>query len=164
MPGEDDPLIAQTYNSSFELAHDTYNGMLRASNGRIYYVLCSEGHDVCVQMYEFDPAAARITHLGDLTEACGEKGSQAIVQGKSHVNFVEHDGKLYFATHIGFYAVKDGMEKIGAMLDGFKPYPGGHLLAYDLTSRRFEDLGVVLCGEGILTMNMDTRRVCISTG
>ena len=46
---------------------------------------------------------SKIRDLGDLTEACGEKGKKAIVQGKSHVNFVEVGGKLYFATHVGYY-------------------------------------------------------------
>jgi hypothetical protein len=151
-------LIATTYNSGFEQAHDTYNGMLAASNGKIYYVLCSELHDIGAQMYEFDPAGERITHLGDLTAACGEKGQQKIVQGKSHVNFVESDGRLYFATHIGFYNIKDGKEMIGTLPSGFKPYPGGHLLAYDLAARRFEDLAVSPNYEGILAMNMDARR------
>ena len=36
---------------------------------------------------------ARSSDLGDLTEACGEKGKKAIVQGKSHVNFVECAGQ-----------------------------------------------------------------------
>jgi hypothetical protein len=44
-------------------------------------------------MYAFDPPTETIEHLGDLTEACGEKDRKAIVQGKSHVNFIESDGK-----------------------------------------------------------------------
>ena len=86
-----------------------------ASDGKIYYVLCSEAHNVAGQMYSFDPAAKKITHLGDLTEACGEKDAKAVAQGKSHVNFVECQGRLYFATHTGFYAIIDDMEKIGKL-------------------------------------------------
>lgn len=151
-------LIARTYNSGFELAHDTYNGMSVAGDGRIYYVLSSESFKVGAQMYCYDPAADKIKHLGDLTEACGEKGAKSIVQGKSHVNFVEHNGKLYFATHVGYYSLIDGMEKIGVPPAGYKPYPGGHFLAYDMTTGEFQDLAKVPRGEGILTMNMDTRR------
>jgi hypothetical protein len=106
----------------------------------------------------FDPASRRITHLGDLTEACGEKGLKTIVQGKSHVNFVECRGKRYFATHIGYYSIIDGMEKMGVPPEGFKPYPGGHLLAMDMATGKCEDLGIAPQREGILTMNMDTRR------
>ena len=32
-------LTAETHNSGFALAHDTYNGLSAASDGRIYYVL-----------------------------------------------------------------------------------------------------------------------------
>ena len=80
------------------------------------------------------------------------------MQGKSHVNFVEHDGKLYFATHVGYYTLIDGMEKIGVPPAGYKPYPGGHFLAYDMTTGKFHNLAKAPRGEGILTMNMDTRR------
>ena len=149
---------ATAYNSGFADAHDTYNGMGMGSNGRVYYVLSSEKHDVAAQMYSFDPVTGAIRHLGDLTEACGEKGSKAVSQGKSHVNFVEANRKLYFATHIGYYSIIDGMEKAGIPPSGWKPYQGGHFLSYDLNSGKFEDLGVAPNHEGIITMNMDTVR------
>ena len=151
-------LTARTYNSGFELAHDTYNGMGTGSDGRIYYVLSSESYQTGAQMYCYDPATDSIRHVGDLTEACGEKGLRTIAQGKSHVNFVEHEGKLYFATHVGYYSIIDGMEKIGIPPAGYKPYPGGHFLAYDMAGGTFEELAVAPRGEGILTMGMDTRR------
>lgn len=151
-------LVAQTYNSGFPEAHDTYNAMGAASDGRIYYVLSSQLHDIGAQMFSFDPTNKQIRRIGDITEACGEKGKNTIVQGKSHVNFVEVSGKLYFATHIGFYSIIDGMEKPGIPPKGWKPYPGGHLLAYDLKSGAFENLAIAPEGEGILTMSMDTRR------
>ena len=151
-------LIARTFNSGFELAHDTYNGMGAGSDGKIYYVLSSESYEIGAQMYSYDPASDIIEHLGDLTEACGEKGQQSIVQGKSHVNFVESDGKLYFATHVGYYSIIDGKEKIGIPPEGFKPYPGGHFLFFDMKTGEFQELAVAPRGEGIITMSMDTRR------
>jgi hypothetical protein len=151
-------LTAQTYNSGFKEAHDTYNGISAASDGKIYYVLSSELFDVAAQMYCFDPAKHSTRYLGDIGEACGEKGAKVIVQGKSHVNFVERRGKLYFATHIGYYSIIDGMEKPGRPPEGYKEYQGGHLLAYDMTVGKFEDLAVAPQRQGILTMNMDTGR------
>ena len=150
-------LIGQTYNSGFPQAHDTFNGMGVAADGNIYYVLCSELIDVGAQMFSFDPRTKRIARVGDLTAACGEKDLKAIPQGKSHVNFVESNGKLYFATHVGVYTIIDGMEKMGVPPAGYKPYPGGHLLAYNLKGGAFEDLGIPVQGEGILAMNMDPR-------
>jgi len=157
-PASSAKLIARTYNSGFELAHDTYNGMSVASDGRIYYVLSSESYKIGGQMYCYDPTTDKITHLGDLTEACGEEATKTIAQGKSHVNFLERHGKLYFATHVGYYSIIDGMEKIGVPPAGYKPYPGGHFLAYDMKTGEFQDLAKAPRGEGILTMNMDTRR------
>lgn len=151
-------LVAQTYNSGFAQAHDTYNGMSVASDGRVYYVLCSEQADVAGQMFVFDPATQRTRHLSDLNTACGEQDLRAVAQGKSHVKFVECAGKLYFSTHIGFYSLVDGMETMGIPPAGMKPYPGGHLLAYELATGKFENLALAPHGEGVLTMNMDTDR------
>ncbi len=151
-------LAAKTFNSGFKWAHDTYNGMGAASDGRIYYVLSAEPYDVAGQMYSYDPATKQTKHVGDLTEACGEKDQKVISQGKSHVNFVESNGKLYFSTHLGYYSIIDDMEKPGIPPAGWKAYRGGHLLAYDMATGKFENLATEPHGEGILTMNLDKSR------
>ena len=61
-------ITATVYNSGFEHSHDTYNGLSTASDGKVYYVLCSELMDVAGQMYSLDPKTGQIEHLGDLTE------------------------------------------------------------------------------------------------
>lgn len=151
-------IMATFYDSGFGLSHDTYNGIYAASDGLIYYVLCSESIEEGGKMYCYDPATKAVTLCGDLTEVCGEKELKAIPQGKSHVSFVELDDKLYFATHIGYYSNDNGIDRMGIAPQGYKPYPGGHLLSFDIKLRQFEDLGVVPHKEGVLTMNMDTRR------
>jgi hypothetical protein len=151
-------ISARTYNSGFALGHDSYNGMGTGSDGRIYYVLSSENIDQGAKMFCLDPKTQKIAELGDITEACGEKGMKAIPQGKSHVNFIEANGKLYFATHVGVYSIVEGKETMGIPPAGYKPYPGGHLLAFELKSGRFEDLGIAPNREGVLTFNMDSRR------
>jgi hypothetical protein len=151
-------LIAKVYNSGFRYAHDTYNGISSASDGKIYYVLSSQLIDVAGQMYSFDPKTGKIEHLGDLSEICGEKDMRVVAQGKSHVNFVESNGKLYFATHLGYYSITDGQEKTGVPDKGYKAYQGGHLIAFNMKNKTFEDLGIAPHNEGILTMNMDTAR------
>ncbi len=156
--GSEDHITARIINSGFDLAHDTYNGTSTASDDKVYYVLCSQSHEIGAQMYSYDPETDLVKHLGDITEACGEKGKKTIVQGKSHVNFVEADKKLYFSTHLGYYSMIDGMEKIGIPPEGFKPYPGGHFLSYDIVTEEFEDLAIAPEGEGILTTNMDPER------
>ncbi len=47
---------------------------------------------------------------------------KVVAQGKSHVNFVESNGKLYFATHLGYYSIIDGMEKTGLPTGDYKAY------------------------------------------
>ena len=151
-------LVAERFDSGFPQGHDTYNGMICGSDGRIYYVLSAEAHDLGGRMFAFDPATGTVTQVGDLNEACGEKDAKSIAQGKSHVNFVEADGRLYFATHVGFYSMVDGMETMGIPPAGWTKYPGGHLLAYDLEAGTFEDLGLAPEGEGVLAFAMDPER------
>ncbi|MCP1384178.1 hypothetical protein [Runella salmonicolor] len=152
-------LTAKAYFSGFELAHDTYNAITAASNGKIYYVLCSESYEVGGQMYAYDPATDQTQFIADLTEICGEKSANAIPQGKSHVRFYENNGKLYFATHIGVYEMIEGMERLPTTTpNGKNLYPGGHFLSYDLATGEFEDLAIAPEGEGILTMTIDRER------
>ena len=112
-------------------------------------------------MYTFDPLADHIEHLGDLTEAAGESGRKTIVQGKCHTVPLECEGKVYLGTHCGYYGTVDGTERVGAPPPGYKPYPGGHLLAYDLATGVFEDLAIAPNREAILSMAMDTHRNCL---
>ena len=153
------PLIAKHYYSGFPLAHDTYNAISAASNGKIYYVLSSQSEETGGQMYVYDPETDKTSFVADLTNACGEKDQRAISQGKSHVRFYERDGKLYFATHVGYYEMIDGMERLPVNApEGYKLYPGGHILSYDLSDGKFEDLALAPKGEGIITLEMDSER------
>ena len=151
-------IIARVYNSGFKHSHDTYHGLSSASDGKIYYVLCSTLMDIAGQVYLFDPETDRIEHLGDLTEVCGESDLNVVAQGKSHVNFVESNGKLYFSTHLGYYSIINDMEMPGIPTGDYGDYRGGHLLAYDMKGKTFESLGIAPNREGILTMNMDDKR------
>jgi len=152
-------LTAQPYYSGFALAHDSYNAISKASDGRIYYMLSSEQFDEGGKLFVYDPILDRITLLGDLTTACNEAGMHAIVQGKSHSRCYEYEGRLYLSTHVGYYEMIDGMERLPANLPaGVKPYPGGHFLSYDLENGVFEDLCIAPEGEGFVAMNMDVVR------
>lgn len=163
---QEEKLIAKTYDSGFEFAHDSYNAITVAGDGRVYYVLSSEKHDVAGRIYVFDPENSTITLLGDLTEICGEKGQQFISQGKSHVEFFERDAKLYFSTHVGFYELIDGMDRLPVNAPAsYKLYKGGHILCYDMRTGKFEDLATIPNAEGAVSMTMDVERgniYCIS--
>ena len=151
-------LVARIYDSGFADAHHTYNSMGVGSDGRLYYVLSSKPHDVAAQMFVLDPGASRPRHLADLDEATGHKGQKVITQGKSHVSFVEADGKLYFGTHLGYASLVNGRETWGIPPPGFTGYPGGHLLAYDMATGKVENLAAAPFGGGVITMNTDARR------
>ena len=151
-------LAAKWHPAGFAEGDDSYNALSLASDGKIYYVLCAHKIDIGAQMYSYDPATGQVKHVGDLTEAAGGKGRKAVPQGKSHVNFYEHAGKLYFATHLGYYRVVDGKEMVGVPPEGYQPYPGGHFLSYEIATGKFEDLATAPGGEGIITMAMDPRR------
>ena len=157
-------LVAKPYYSGFELAHDTYNAISAASDGKIYYVLSSESYDTGGKMYVYDPLTDKTSFLADLTEICGEKDMKAIPQGKSHVRFYESNGKLYFVTHVGVYEMIDGMERLPERApQGYELYPGGHIISYDLATGEFEDLALAPYGEGLLTMTIDKQREHIYT-
>ena len=151
------PLVAKHYYSGFADAHDTYNAISAAGDGKIYYVLSSDKHDVGGQFYVYDPKTDQTKFIADLSEAVGEK--KCIAQGKSHVEFLEHNGKLYFATHVGFYEMIDGAECLPVNAPaGYKLYQGGHFVSYDMKTGKVESLALAPHGEGILTMTMDKQR------
>ncbi|MBL8219759.1 MAG: NHL repeat-containing protein [Bryobacterales bacterium] len=151
-------LPARWHNSGFPQGDDHYNALNFASDGKLYYVISSHLIDSGARMFSFDPATSATRFIGDLTEAAGEKGRKAVPQGKSHVAFFEHKGKLYFATHIGYYRHEGAKEIVGDPPPGYQPYPGGHFMAYDLKTGTFEKLATAPDREGIITMAMDARR------
>ena len=151
--------VAKKYFSGFDDAHDTYNAISSASDGKIYYVLSSTKHDVGGQFYCYDPTTDKTEFILDLSEALGEKEQKYISQGKSHVEFYEKDNKLYFATHIGFYQMIDGAEQLPTVApEGYKLYPGGHFVYYDMKTKELKSLSIAPEGEGIITMIMDQER------
>ena len=50
------------------------------------------------------------------------------------------------------------MEIPGIPTDGYKPYRGGHILVYDMKTKKGESLCLAPNGEGVLTATMDTKR------
>lgn len=153
------PLAATSVFAGLDKADDTYNAIACASDGKIYYVLSSLSLDKGGEMHVYDPATGTAAFLGDLTAVCGEAGKKAIPQGKSHVRFYESNGKLYFATQPGYTEVINGIATLPHQApEGYKAYPGGHILSYDLSTKKFEDIAVAPGGQGIITMTMDVTR------
>jgi hypothetical protein len=157
-PSKEKSLTAKYYNSGFGPASDTYNSITTGKNGKIYYILSTESVSTGAHFYVYDPRTDKIQFIAELTEACGEKPLNAIPQGKSHVNFFEKNGTLYFATHTGVYERAGGIELPVTSPDGCAPYPGGHILSYNISSGKITRLASAPNGEGIITMTMDQKR------
>ena len=152
-------MIAKQYFSGFEDAHETYNAISEASDGNIYYILCSAKHDIGAQLYLYNPTLDTTEFIADLSEVLGEKAQNYISQGKSHTEFYERNGKLYFATHVGFYEMIDGAQQMPVNPpEGYKLYPGGHFVSYDMKTKEIESLAIDPNKEGILAMTMDKER------
>ncbi len=154
-------LRATAYDSHFPAAAkpgEAFNGIGVSSDGTIYYVLSSAEYNIPGQMYSFDPKTKAITHIANLNDATGQGNIKAVAQGKSHVNFIEDQGKLYFSTHLGYYNKASGVERTAAAPAGYLPYPGGHFLSYDMKTGKFTNFAIAPGGQGIIAMNMDVRR------
>ena len=154
-------LRATAYDSHFPAAAkpgEAFNGMGVSSDGTIYYVLSSEEYNIPGQMYSFNPKTKAVKHIANLNDAVGQGSMKAVAQGKSHVNFIEDNGKLYFTTHLGYYNKSSGVERTATAPKGYQPYPGGHFMSYDLKSGKFTSLAIAPGGQGIIAMNMDVRR------
>lgn len=150
---------ARLHESGFAKADSNFHSLTLAGDGRVYYTLSSHDIDTHGRCYRYDPAGDRLAELFDLGEATGEAGRRTLPQGKSHTPFFELDGRLYFATQYGYFAVSDsGKEHVADVPEGYKPYPGGHILAVDMKTGAPEDLARARAGEGILALAMDGAR------
>lgn len=155
----DGVLPAALHPSGFLMSDSNFDSLTIASDGCVYYTLCSHDVDTHARVYRFDPQGdGRPELLGDLGEIVGEAGTRSIPQGKSHSQYYERDGKLYFASHYGYYKPSSNKEEPGETPPGYQPYPGGHFVSLDLRTGGFQDLAQAPPGEGILTMTLDRAR------
>ena len=154
-------LRATAYDSHFPDAAkpgEAYNGIGVSSDGTIFYVLSSAQYNIPGQMYSFNPKTRAITHIANLNDAVGQGNIKAVAQGKSHVNFVQSGDTLYFSTHLGYYNNAGGVERTAVAPNGYRAYPGGHFVSYDMKTGKFTNLAIAPGGQGIIAMNMDVQR------
>ncbi len=149
---------AQLHPSGFKKSDSNFYSLSLASDGNLYYTLSSHDLNTPGRVYRYEPADDRVTLLGDLGELTGEAGQKCIPQGKSHCPFFECDGKLYFSTQYGYFMSSGDRERPAGVPEGYRPYPGGHFLSYDLAGGRFEDLVTGPAEEGIIAMQLDPAR------
>ncbi len=143
-------LHGKMIDCAFYPGDSNYHALVHASDGNVYYTICSHDRNTHVHLFQYNPLTEEVTTIADIGEVLGEDGTLNIPQGKIHCDLFEHNGKLYFGTHVGIY------ERGGT--EDHRPYPGGHFMSYDITSGEFEDYGIGAPEEGMVSLQMDKDR------
>ena len=93
-------------------------------------------------MFCFDPATDKIKPTGRPHRGLRREGRRRrSPRARATSTSSSQGGKLYFATHIGYYSIIDGMEKMGIPPAGWKPYPGRPLPLLRHDDRQVRGLG-----------------------
>jgi hypothetical protein len=154
----DATITATLHPSNFKECDSNFDSLSLVSDGSLFYTLCSHDIDTHARVYRLAPGSEPAC-MGSLGEIVGEAGTKSVPQGKSHSPYYEHRGTLYFATHYGYYKPSsNNKEEPAEAPPGYKPYPGGHFISYEMATGKFTDLAKAPAGEGILTMSMDSER------
>lgn len=138
---------AHVMASSYLLPHtfldSQFQGIVAASDGKIYFGMSCHAPEHNGQFYSFDPQSEALRHINDLGAWCGETESVGAVNthGKTHSNIYEAEGILYLSTTSGHFTADH-------------PYNGGHFLGYNLSTGECLDLAHYrdLNGGGLLTL------------
>ncbi|MHB9028188.1 MAG: NHL repeat-containing protein [Candidatus Latescibacterota bacterium] len=144
------PLAGKMAEAKFYEGDSNYHAIVHASDGFVYYAICTHNRDRHVNLFRYDPKTGEVRTVADIGKTLGEDGTKNIPQGKVHCDIFEHDGKLWFGTHVGLYG-RGGLQDHG-------PYPGGHFLSWDLKTGKLADLGIGAPEEGLVALSLDTAR------
>ncbi|KAF5048953.1 MAG: hypothetical protein PHS04_01180 [Tissierellia bacterium] len=109
-----------------------WQGITVASDGNCYFGTSTHSSAHGAGFHRYDPETKTHTLLAeDMTLVLGEENSQS-QQGKIHSPIVEHDGWLYFTTHLSNYWPK-----------GIEDYTGAHAVGYEMKTGKFRDFGII---------------------
>ena len=140
----------KSFTVEYPFLDGQWEGILRASDGRIYFFVSTHSPTRAAHFFCYDPEKSAVELLGDIGEVLGENGKGTAPQSKVHSALCEDRGVLYFTTAWGFKS-KDAK------------YPGGHFMSFDIRTRKFKDYGIPLPGYGLIAMIHDPKtRRCYS--
>ena len=127
-------VIAEAFDSGFDEGDCNYHSICLGSDGRVYFTLSTHRIDRHARFCCFDPKKGEMVFVRDIGEALLEDDKWNLLpQGKIHVPLTEVNGRIYFATHIGYYK-RDRQ--------GRGKYPGLHIIDFI----RNNDLGPKIPG------------------
>ncbi len=141
---KDGPVRAKMIDAEFHYSDSNYHAICNASDGNVYYVICSHNKKSGAKMFKYDPRSGRNEEICDFTDYLGYDRTKVINQGKVHSDLYEVNGKLYFGTHAGAWD---------------QTYPGGHFMSYDLDSGEFTDYGIGVQADGLVALTMDPKNM-----
>jgi hypothetical protein len=124
-----------------------WSALYAASNGKLYVGLCT--HADAANVYEFDPATAKMRHLANLTILSHERGQGTWTNGKIHVQMQELDGYVYF----GSLSEDNGPPAIDAA-----SYRGPYWYRIEMKTGKVEQLSRINSFWGLLGQAMDKKR------
>lgn len=149
-------ITTQVFDPGFMEGDCNYHSLTSASDGMLYFTICTHNVEESPRIYRFNPQDQSITLIAKLADVLNEDVTRQVPNGKIHTPLVEHDGFLYFATHTAYYT---GNLPNMTPPEGRAPYSGGHFMRYNLKSGEFEDLAQLqLANEGIITMALDPKK------
>ncbi|HUI06163.1 MAG TPA: LamG-like jellyroll fold domain-containing protein [Verrucomicrobiae bacterium] len=127
--------MAQSFplNPYVQVLDGQWQGTRVASDGNCYFASSTHDNMHGAAFFRYQPAIGVLTLLtNDITRVCGEDPTVTPPQGKIHSDILEHDGWLYFATHLGNY-----------WPEAEAAYTGAHVVGYELSTGHFRDFGVI---------------------
>lgn len=125
-----------------------WQGITVASDGNCYFSTSTHSRSHGAGFHRYNPETAEhIVLAEDMTIICGEKDTET-QQGKIHSPLIEHEGWLYFTTHLSNY-----------WTEGIERYTGAHVIGYEMATGKFRDFGVVKPRFSIYSaINVDPER------
>ena len=128
--------LNECLNRRIRMLDGQWQGILKASDGCVYTFAGSHRPDLGAPFFRYVPntdGPGRIEMIHEsMSAVCGEDSTKVPAQGKVHSDILEHEGWLYFATHLSDYSTA-----------GRGAYTGAHLVRYELSTGRFRDYGII---------------------
>jgi len=131
--GKTIPIRGYVLNRYVRMFDGQWQGMIFASDGNCYFGGGGHWKSHGSAFFRYLPEKQKVEILSkDITPICREDINETPPQGKIHSQMIEHNGRLFFGTHLADYSV-----------EGCRAYTGGHLIGYELATGKFHDYGVV---------------------